>query len=296
MIAVKKCFSFAPLLTFLLVPVVSAQSLTYSTWNLEWLSSQPSRQFASSQRVDSDYQALKRYFEQIDSDVLAFQEVNDELALRKILGDEYQIYLSQRSKKNNQRYQFDQINQYTGFAIRKGIKASNKEDFRLDTLDSSKLRFASYLVIEENSGQPIHALSIHLKAGCSGRINNSQNCQLLKQQGKALNDWIKLREQLNEAYIILGDFNHNMGYQRDWLWESISKQTQASLITRDTRADCKVKSRNNPRKTHQFRSLIDHIIVSKALTASTPKQDIYTVNDVLNYQLSDHCPLSVAIE
>lgn len=296
MIAPKTWSNFASLLLVFSFPAASAPQMTFSTWNFEWLSSQPSPEFSASQRSSADYQVLNRHFLNINSDVVAFQEVNDAQVLTKVIGTKYQMFFSERSERSNQRHQFDSINQYTGFAVRKGIEVTNAKDLRLDNANNSKLRFASYIIIDPTSNQPLHALSVHLKAGCSGRFNNSQECQTLKGQGQALNDWIRLRESKQEAYIILGDFNHNMGYQNDWLWKGISDQTRASLASKSSRADCKVKSRNNPNKTHQFRSLIDHIIVSDTLTASTPKQDVFAISDVIKHQLSDHCPLSTEIQ
>lgn len=264
----------------------------YSAWNLEWLTNTPSSKFKSSQRDDQDYQSLHRHFISMNSDILAFQEVNDKQALKKVIGGDYQIFFSHRANAANQHHQFSDINQYTGFAVKKGISVKDMPDVKLDRSRNSKLRFASYVLLHPDSHKPIHALSVHLKARCSGAYNGSKACRTLKAQAEELNKWIKARERDDDAYVILGDFNHNMGYQGDWLWDEIAQGTKAVLASKSSNAECKVRSRNNPNKTHQFRSLIDHIIVSKVLTASTPKQDIFPVQDVLKYQLSDHCPLS----
>lgn len=295
MIALKKWTLLTTFCVAFSFPALSAQAQSFSTWNLEWLSSSPSVKFAASQRSDADYQALKHHFDQMQSNILAFQEVNDPKALTKIIGNNYQLYFSQRRETSNRRHQFEDINQYTGFAVQKGVEVSNQEDLRLDMSDTSKLRFASYIIINPTSNQPIHALSIHLKARCSGRFNSSRDCQTLKQQGHQLNRWISQREDKHQAYVILGDFNHNMSYQHDWLWKDIAQGTKAVLASKSSQAECKVRSRKNPNKTHQFRSLIDHIIVSDALTASIAQQDVYPARDVLKYQLSDHCPLSTTI-
>ncbi|EEX93978.1 endonuclease/exonuclease/phosphatase family protein [Vibrio orientalis] len=268
----------------------------YSAWNLEWLSSTPSSKFKPSQRYDQDYQSLHHHFSSMESDILAFQEVNDKQALTKVIGSDYQFFFSHRSNADNQRHQFSDINQYTGFAIRKGIAVKDMPDIKLDRSPNSKLRFASYVMLHPNSQQPIHALSVHLKARCSGAYNGSKACRTLKVQGQQLNKWIKEREKNNDAYVILGDFNHNLSYNGDWLWKGISQGTDATLATKMTKANCKVKSRNNPNKTHQFKSLIDHIIVSSDLGFHSPKQNLYKVDDVLNRQMSDHCPISVSIK
>lgn len=283
-------------LTLLLFPFFTVAGTKYTTWNIEWLTSHPSERFKPSQRNDQDFSALQQHFAAIDSDILAFQEVNDKEALQRVIGTDYQVYFSQRNQSQFRDHQFDGINQYTGFAVRNGIEVQNKADLRLDSSRNSRLRFASYVVIHPNGSEPIHALSAHLKAGCSGAYRNNKDCKTLKQQGAVLNQWIEQREENNQNYIILGDFNHNLAYEGDWLWKTITSGSNARLASKRSKAECKVKSRNHPNRTHQFRSLIDHIIVSGGLKYSQPTQDLFPIPHVLNYQLSDHCPLSANIE
>jgi exonuclease III len=80
------------------------------------------------------------------------------------------------------------------------------------------------------------------------------------------------------------------------MWKDITQNTDAQLATRKTRADCKVRSNRNNHRTHQFRSVIDHIVVSKSLDASPAKQKGFETQDVLDYKLSDHCPVSTTIK
>ncbi len=266
----------------------------FSTWNIEWLSTQPNSRFPESQRTSRDFNALRNHFDQINPDVLAFQEVNDLKAIRKIVGNDYSIYLSDRSLPSNARKQFELINQYTGFAVKSGIKYERKEDVDLGNGASSRLRFATYITLEANSKE-IHLLSIHLKAGCSGAYKNNKDCRTLKAQGKKLNNWIKARESKGEEYLLLGDFNHNLAYRNDWFWSVMTQGTSAQLATQDTRATCKVRSKKNPTRTHQFRSLIDHIVVSDNVNTTKVNQVNYPTQDVLDYQLSDHCPIKANI-
>lgn len=291
MLAAKKRSLFAIFIALTSFSCFSFASTVYSTWNLEWLTSKPSSKFAPSQRHDGDFKRLNHYFRLLDSDILAFQEVNDAIALQRVVGPDYQLYFSQRKENKHRRHQFDEINQYTGFAVRKGIKVTNQPDIKLDHDSRSKLRFASYLVIERPNASPLHALSVHLKARCSGAYRNNRDCKTLKQQGEVLNRWIRSREAKGDSYIILGDFNHNLSYRKDWLLNTLFQETQAHLATRHTKASCKVVSRNNPNKLHQFRSLIDHVITSPDLKAKEVKQQVYQSNDLFKYQLSDHCPI-----
>lgn len=286
-------------LVTLLLPICfsasAEKSLNLSTWNIEWLSSSPSDKFPQSHRAPEDYATLSNYFAVMGTDVLAFQEVNDKKALMKVIGNDYKIYFSDRSQPSNRHHQFEEINQYTGFAVRSGIELINQRDLVLDTSRSSKLRFATYVVLKPIGRKPIHMLSVHLKARCSGAFKSTRDCKILKQQGVELNNWMQQREQGKQDYIILGDFNHNLGYEKDWLWKSIANKTSAVLATRKTKAECKVRSRNNPNKTHRFRSLIDHVIVSEQIDLSKPKQTVFETKDVLHYTLSDHCPISTTL-
>lgn len=246
-------------------------------------------------REEQDFDQLAHHFEQIDSDILAFQEVDDVDAIRRVVGPDYRIVMSDRASSRYNANQFQGVNQYTGFAVKQSVDVVNKPDIKLETRSGSKLRFASYIVADIQD-KPVHLLSVHLKAGCSGAYKRNNNCDRLKQQAKVLNDWIVEREEKQQAYAVLGDFNHNLSYRGDWLWSVLSENNQAQLATRSTRAECKVRSNRNKNKTHQFRSLIDHIIVSEDLNTSSTKQYVFPSQDVLDYFLSDHCPVSTQIK
>lgn len=261
------------------------------TWNIEWLTSHHDRSIPQSIRTNDDFEILKRYFKIMSPDVLAFQEVNDLDAIRRVVGSGYHIVLSDRAKKENKRHQFPDINQYTGFAIKHRLAYHNIADFPLVQKKSSKLRFASYVVLGPNTEQPVHLLSIHLKAGCSGAYHDNYACFQLLQQAEVLAEWIEEREEQGDNYIIAGDFNHNLAYPTDWMWEVMRIEGNMHLATKNTSADCKVRSNRNANKTHQFRSLIDHIIVSNALSTTNVRQQIYSVRDVIDHRLSDHCPV-----
>ncbi|MFA0194564.1 endonuclease/exonuclease/phosphatase family protein [Vibrio artabrorum] len=272
-----------------------AEPLTISSWNIEWLSDSTAVNKFSEQRDQADYDKLEQYFQSLNADVVAFQEVDDVNTIQRIAGDQYEILMSDRSLPKNRSRQFKEVNQYTGFAVRKGITLTDYADFPLESSASSKLRFASYMVVE-TATKPIHMLSVHLKSGCSGAYKSNSNCSRLKAQAQQLNQWIQQRERNGQDYAILGDFNHNLSYSRDWMWKDLTKNTDAQLATRKTRADCKVRSNRNNHRTHQFRSVIDHIVVSKSLNATPAKQEIFETQDVLNYKLGDHCPVSTTIQ
>lgn len=269
-------------------------ALTLSTWNIEWLSITSSQRIPQSQRSTQDFQALSEFYSTLSPDILAFQEVDSIEAIQKVVGSGYRFYLSDRALPANKRLQFSEINQYTGFAIRDTVQVTDRPDFPLTK--GERLRFASSVQIK-HQGQVINLLSVHLKAGCSGKYTNTSSCRTLSQQGQTLNQWLKQMERQGESYIVLGDFNHNLAFRGDWLWTTITEGLASSprLTTKETQAVCKVKSRKNPDKTHRFRSLIDHIIVSPDVGSTTAIQNPMPTEQVLGYQMSDHCPVTIEL-
>ncbi|EGU30246.1 endonuclease/exonuclease/phosphatase family protein [Vibrio scophthalmi] len=291
-----KCHILLYVVVLYAQPTLAQQEIKISTWNMEWLDIKGNKRFKPSLRSNADFSKMSYYFRQIDTPILAFQEVSSKAAIQRVVGENYTIYLSDRSDAKNQHLQFNDINQYTGFAVKNGLSVSDPSDFSLlGDKRRDKLRFASYIVLHDRFKQPVHLLSLHLKARCSGQYKSNDNCKTLKQQGVELNRWILQREQRKQPYIISGDFNHNLAYPNDWLWKEIARYSQAHLSTRNVNADCIVRSRNKPSRTHQFRSLIDHIVVSHHFVIDSAKQDLFARDDILRYQLSDHCPLSITL-
>ncbi|GAL32384.1 metal-dependent hydrolase [Vibrio maritimus] len=232
--------------------MAKGESLTLMTWNLEWLTTNPSKKFPTSYRNKDDFSVLKKQFMETSPDILAFQEVDSVEAISRVVGSDYAIYLSDRSLPINEQHQFSGINQYTGFAVRRGHTVKDVADFPLSK--GGRLRFASAIELTLKDGATIKLLSIHLKAGCSGKYTSHNSCKTLKQQGRVLNSWLKQLESSDESYVLLGDFNHNLAYSGDWLWTNLTKDLNAvpRLATKSTEAECKVRSNRNPNKTHQL--------------------------------------------
>ncbi|GAM60133.1 metal-dependent hydrolase [Vibrio ishigakensis] len=162
---VKKCLAFASILlspiTF--TQVAYASSLQVSSWNIAWLSETGYPQFSESIRNKDDWQRLSYYSDKLNSDVLAFQEVNSIEAISKVVGDNFNIYLSQRSGWRYRDNQFDDINQYTGFAVNKSLEVKEHKDLNLNTERNGKLRFATYIEVKRPNAAAIHAYQCTLK-------------------------------------------------------------------------------------------------------------------------------------
>ncbi|MCE0495392.1 endonuclease/exonuclease/phosphatase family protein [Vibrio salinus] len=286
----KRFFSF--IISFFYAISFSANALSIASWNLQWLTSQPIHhsKLKINKRSSSDFEQLATLFRQNDVDILAFQEVNDSPAIKKVVGNEYKLYLSDRSKPEWSRLQFKDINQYTGFAVRKSLFITDPPDIQL--IHKSQLRFASYIVLRRTQKPDLHLLSVHLKSGCFGKWNpHKKACITLKKQGVELNKWMKQRIINHNDFAILGDFNHNLSYPKDWLWRGITHNLnhQPILSTKRTSADC--RQLNKRGKTFRYRHIIDHMITSDSVTISETHQVPYPAKALKHYQLSDHCLL-----
>ncbi|MEZ8824349.1 endonuclease/exonuclease/phosphatase family protein [Vibrio amylolyticus] len=273
----------------------SASDLRFVTWNIKWLSGNSQSHIQQSHRSSQDFKKLNQYFIAMSVDVLAFQEVNDVEAIRRVVGKDYTIWLSERSWDNNKQHQFGGVNQYTGFAVHKTLAVTSVRDIKLEDTPKSKLRFGTYLLLNTINSEPVHLMSIHLKAGCNSGFRNTRNCQRLKVQGTELNRWIMDRQLDNDQYIVLGDFNSNLSATDSWMWEGISKGTSAILATRATKPLCEVRSKRNASNTFRYNSVIDHVVTSPNFHLVEAKQVLYKKEDVIDFVLSDHCPVLAVV-
>ncbi|WP_254619478.1 hypothetical protein [Vibrio metschnikovii] len=83
-----------------------AQSIRFTTWNIEWLTLNPDAPDDKGKRSDADFQALTRHFQRFNTDILAFQEVDSIAAIQKVVGNDYRIVLSERAMPQHQQHQF----------------------------------------------------------------------------------------------------------------------------------------------------------------------------------------------
>lgn len=301
-----KWFAYLWFLSLVSLPISAASlkdgTLNIATWNIEWLTTTPNHSIKESKRDSQDFAMLSGKFRQISPDILAFQEVDSIEAIQKVVGDEYQIYLSDRAKPQYANLQFNDPNQYTGFAVSTKWLNENQvtiiDPNDISLLPNSKLRFAAYIVLKQANQADMHLLSVHLKSGCPTKKKRSRSCRQLSEQADQLNQWLATRISNQDSFIVMGDFNHNLSYKGDWMWQQLTNglNIQAKLATQTTPAICQVKSNRNPNKLYRYPSLIDHIIVSQENHAQGTQQVVFTEQEALNYRLSDHCPVVSKLE
>jgi len=159
-------------------------TLKLATWNLYWLDSDLGD--GEVRRAERDYQRLRRYARRLDADVVAFQEVEDERAARRVFEpDRYAVVLERR-----------QGEQRVGFAYKRALAArgvSVRRNPDLEALDVGGLRHGVDITLVA-SGRELRLLNVHLKAGCySDAARDARACRKLKAQLGPLERWIDAR-------------------------------------------------------------------------------------------------------
>jgi exonuclease III len=299
----KKSILRIPTTILLLISslLTQAEELTLASWNIAWLGSHE-----YNERKTSDYAKLAAYADQLNADVIALQEVENEYWAKKVFGDDYDYYFSTK----------DWV-QRVGVAVKKskGLKIQAVE---YKDLDVGKVRYGMDIIINQGD-KSLHLLAIHLKSGCfSAPLDSSsvkampstsakeekhkEACSKLSQQVKPLEQWIDKHAQQNKAYIVLGDFNRRFSqdialkYSEDkGLWQALNDEGQESLWSPTTtiNSDC---------WGGYYKDYIDHFLFSPKAKAkyvkNSFKQLVFTekYSKELSRNLTDHCPISVKIK
>ena len=290
------------------LPVSAAEeTLTLVSWNIEHLAAQDSKGCRA--RDDAEYQAIRRYLEQIDADVVAFQEVENEHAAARIFpAGDYDIHISNRpTRKFSKCYDGPnhRLMQRTGFAVRKdigtrlGLKAVRQADVRdlEGAYDSG--RWGVYLVLQQAGAErstptparaPLHLLSIHLKSRCTyqsiGAGKTNANCRLLQAQIEALSDWVRTRAAAGQDFIIAGDFNRQLDQLSDEVWLRLESGGGNAYVDLE-KALHGIQHPQPYNRKYPF--AIDHVIYNQPLDALAIEEKTYF--DTRAAQHSDHLPL-----
>ena len=268
----------------LLAPPAAAADLKVATWNLEWLTERPKGDRGLpdnvTPKVAEDIDALRRYANLLDADVVAFQEVDGpEVAARVFTPDRYRIFVTG-----------DRVTQRVGFAVRRTLAAEQNPD--LVGLDVSApgrnhLRSGADITLTL-AGNRLRLLAVHLKTGChEARLASpSRNCETLRGQVPPLQGWIAQRRADGVPFVLIGDFNRRM----DKPDELLAALNAAAPLLRAT------EGRGSP--CWGGGAFIDHIMAGGGARAwmqpDTLRVLVYreTGGDAKEH-LSDHCPVSV---
>lgn len=270
-----------------------------ATWNLEWLvapgtahqgrlrcrsgrqSALPCDVVQDLSRDSADFARLASYARQLDADVVAFQEVEDEATARRVFPG-YLICMADGPGL-----------QHVGFAVRPHL--THHCGPAVDSLAmGGRSRKAMSMQMTLSSGAPMMLLAVHLKSGCSRDPIDSDSaaCRLLAQQAALLGEWVAAREADSMAFVVMGDFNRVTPEDADDpFWSQVMTAPSQLLAAGLPFTNCLIG--------HPYSAFIDHMLFSQRLQhrllPATARHMPFRSADGLRYRLSDHCPVSISL-
>lgn len=265
--------------------------LKVASWNLEFLAEKDG--VGCQPRTEADYSAMRRIADDLDADVVAFQEAENAAAAARVFdAARYDIVMETRAGSPNGTCGGDNkaqavIRQAVGFAVKKGLTFDRNADVTSLMLGNAQLRSGIDITLRPAGRAPLRILGIHLKSGCfSG--NEAKACPTLQQQVPALEAWIDAAAAGPDRFIVLGDWNRRLGLAGDEVWTEIDDGEPANADLR--LADEGISPKCDPR----YNSFIDHIVFDKRAGADMLKfsETLYTPGEK---HYSDHCLITVIV-
>jgi len=285
---VRHLLRLLPIILCFASVTADARDIKISTWNLNWLTLRPQGAQALPAdvhvRVAEDFARLHAYAEKLDSDVIAFQEVDGIAAAARVFDPaRYDIYTIEET-----------VVQRVGFAVRHGLTLVRNPDYTaLDVEPSAQYRLRdgmdATLILPR--GNTLRMLVVHLKTGCQyERLARSRRpqCALLAQQVAPLAAWVAARQNEGVPFLLLGDFNRVFDVKEE-LSTALVHAAPLLRVTEGASDPCWDGS-----------AFIDHIFAGGAardwvVPDSLRVQVFHEAGEAWKDRLSDHCPVSVKL-
>ena len=244
----------------LLAAGAHAGELRIAAWNLEHL--KDTDREGCVPRDAADYAAIARQVEALDADIVAFQEVENPAAARRVFSpSRWHVEVSARPAPPSnatcrERPEALLGHLATGFAIRRGIDYRREADLSALGKRSRFDRWGTDIVVTED-GRELRLLSIHLRSGCFGAREDGfagleRTCRVLHEQLGVLKDWSDARRAEEADFVILGDFNRRLAIPGDAGWATLSPpDAPLRLVTTGRIARCDAR----------YLEYIDHLVL-----------------------------------
>lgn len=264
-----------------------ALDLRVGTWNLEHLDDSNGEGCVS--RTNDDYDALAQRIEDLGVDVLAFQEVENLTAARRVFSEKWNIEISNRPMVSGPPCRENRNNRLghlaTGIAVRDGLEYHRNPDLMDLDVDHPSRRWGTDITIIVDN-EELRVLSVHLKSGCWSKHQDTNEsaktaCSTLREQIAVLKEWITERQADRQAYVIVGDFNRRFTAPNDWAWELLTQKVPTLALASNTKS-----SICNPK----YPLFIDHIIFDSATNVTMVPGSFEEVGRVGKHP--DHCAIS----
>lgn len=154
----------------------------------------------------------------LDPDIIAFEEVSGEQSIREVLpGGEDEYFICSFTTHKVQRL---------AIAWRKTLgpsaECTTETALGLPNLPAADQVRPGLSLALTVDGRKLRVLAVHLKSSCVSPLEGANGnlaggaeaCKILQQQIAPLEAWIELKSQDTSAFIVLGDFNRNFWHER----------------------------------------------------------------------------------
>lgn len=208
-----------------------ALELRVATWNLEHLADTNAEGCVG--REDADYVALAERIDALDADIIAFQEVENAAAARRVFHEaRWSVEVSTRPSTGAGSQCRDRPSARlghlaTGIAVRAGLEYSRSTDFSAIAGGDRFLRWGTDVTVTRG-GEDLRVLSVHLKSGCwsadqDDNASRAATCAKLREQMETLAEWMVDRREEETPFVIAGDLNRRLAVPGDWGWILLSE-------------------------------------------------------------------------
>ena len=237
----------------------SGEELRIAAWNLEHLDDSDGAGCVG--RSAADYEVLARRIAELDADIVAFQEVEDEAAAHRVFpASDWHVEVSRRPPMEESPACWDRPQEQfghlaTGFAIRRGVQYRRHGDLTSLGADDAFQRWATDIAVT-SQGLELRLLSVHLRTGCWGAAqdDDSGNAEIWCNAAwpdRGAEGVGRRPSAKAQPFVILGDFNRRLALADDWAWRLLSPASAPLLLlTKDAPFRC------DPR----FPAFIDHMV------------------------------------
>ena len=272
----------------------SEAPLRIATWNLEHLND--SGEEGCIPREQADYDAIARRVAELGADIVAFPEVENVAAARRVFPEaDWSVEVSTRPDAGAGPECWDRpgarlSHLATGFAIRKGVAYRRNGDLTalgppVRPGERASQRWGTDITVTAG-GRELRLVSVHLKSGCWSSVQDKddervETCKTLREQVVLLKAWVDERRAAGTAFVILGDFNRRLAISGDWAWGILSPPSAPlALPTGDITYGC------DPR----FKEFIDHLVLGGEATEMFVAGSVYELPR--HGPHPDHCAVS----
>lgn len=237
---------------------------------------------------------------ELNSDVFALQEVENESAARRLFPEsDWNVIVTKAD-----------IPQNIGYAVRKNGRAkvvSSKQIDELAQVDDTGHRVRPGLELTiEVGGKQLVLLNVHLKASCRSQPISAptrpgyaddrrweeiqQGCKVMRKQVPQLEAWVEAQTRKQALYMIVGDWNRDLKRDLQLPARLTPGESAKSPITESTQIGSLLKEISDDEPKGAWLGIVKTDITARRKTMKAPDQRSYdkVCHDTIdNFALSD---------